>query len=151
MNRTLNIWCDGAARGNPGPGGIGIVIKDDDGKTIKQHFEFIGHVTNNVAEYTALIKSLNLAGELGFSALKIHMDSELVVKQVNGEYKVKNEGLRPLFFQAAGLLSGLKFSVVHVDREKNKEADKLANEAIDESGKLLGNSIQKQDTESRLF
>ena len=130
--RKLIIFTDGGARGNPGPAGIGIVIKEND-KNIKEYGKYIGETTNNQAEYKALISALETAREMGAEEVQVFMDSELIVKQIKGEYKVKHPGLAPLFLKLYNLKVGFKkFSVTHVRREKNKEADALVNKAIDE-------------------
>ncbi len=126
---TINI--DGAARGNPGPAGIGAIAKKND-KIIFQISEFIGNTTNNCAEYLALIKTLKKCISLKEQKVHIISDSELVVKQIKGEYKVKDEKLKPLFLESKKLIEKIKvFEITHTYREKNKEADKLANNAID--------------------
>jgi len=133
-------FTDGASRGNPGPGGVGIVLKDESGKILLKEKKFLGNVTNNVAEYTALLECLNhvkgLARTTGMSctSLALHSDSELMVRQMNGEYKVKDAALKRLHDQARDFLSssGFEFSITHVPREENREADALANESIDE-------------------
>ncbi len=126
------IYIDGAARGNPGASGIGIVIKDQAGKKIREFYKYIGEVTNNIAEYTALVYSLQEALMLGIKDIVINSDSELLVKQLNGEYKVKNEGLRTHYEQFLHLKAGFNTIVVNqISREQNKDADKLANQAID--------------------
>ncbi|MBU1179934.1 ribonuclease HI family protein [Patescibacteria group bacterium] len=128
----LTIFTDGGARGNPGPAGIGVVIKEN-GKTVKEYGEYIGKATNNQAEYRALISALETAKEMGAEEVNIFMDSELIVKQVKGEYKVKHPGLAPLFLKLYNLRIGFKrFSITHIRREKNKEADAQVNKAIDE-------------------
>ena len=123
------IHSDGASSGNPGQAGIGGVITYED-KT----YEFsrcIGITTNNVAEYSALIEALKKAKELGAQEVEVFMDSELVVKQINGQYKVKHENMVPLFEKAMTLLRSFKkYSVKHVRREENKRADALSKEAI---------------------
>ncbi len=129
----LVIFTDGGARGNPGPAGIGAVIYNDKGKTVGSHREFIGEATNNVAEYKALILALKKAEELGGKNLVINMDSELIVRQMNGQYKIKEPALKDLAREVFKLLN--KFNKVvfkHVERAKNKEADKLVNQALDE-------------------
>jgi len=127
----LTIFTDGGARGNPGPAGTGIVIKEN-GKTIKEYGEYIGVATNNQAEYRALISALESARDMKAEEVNIFMDSELIVKQVKGQYKVKHPGLAPLFLKLYNLRTGFKkFSITHVRREKNKEADALVNRAID--------------------
>lgn len=121
---------DGAAKGNPGPAGIGVVISDESGAVLKEIGEYIGEATNNCAEYTALIRGLSEAGEMGFSEVHVYTDSELMAHQLNGRYKVKSEGLAPLWEAAQGLIR--KFSSVSIEsvpRARNKAADKLASAA----------------------
>jgi ribonuclease HI len=129
---ALTIYSDGAARGNPGPAGVGAVLLDESGTIVDTAAEYIGEATNNVAEYMALITGLKRA--LGFEVQKIRifLDSELLVRQLTGVYRVKNSGLKPLFTEAQALLGRYRqVEIAHVPREKNREADKLANEAID--------------------
>ena len=124
-------YADGGSRGNPGPAGIGAWLTSD-GTTLATVSHFIGVATNNVAEYTALVRILEAAVKLGIEHIEVRMDSELVVRQMLGQYRVKNQGLIPLFFQAKALTQRFKsFSIVHVPREMNKEADRLANQAMD--------------------
>ena len=123
---------DGGARGNPGPAGYGVVIKDQDGKKVAGLSEYLGHQTNNFAEYSALLAALRYAVEHGPKALKVISDSELLVKQIKGQYKVKNLALQELHRTAKDLISKLEwFSIEHSFREQNQEADRLANEAMD--------------------
>lgn len=130
--KKLIINTDGAARGNPGPAGIGVVIKDEKGAIVSEVFEYIGETTNNQAEYKALIAALKEAVNLKADIIGVFADSELMVSQVKGIYKVKNEGIKPLFEEVKGLLQKFKTcNIEHVRREKNKEADELANLAID--------------------
>lgn len=152
--KTLNIWTDGAARGNPGPAGIGFVIKDARLSTIKEYSEYIGVATNNVAEYKALIICLGyIRTQKPVAMINIFMDSELVVKQIRGEYKVKNQGLIPLYRETMQLLSGLDYKISNIGRSKNREADKLANEAIDDYFAKYGNKNEGDDrpVQERLF
>ena len=129
---ALRAWVDGGARGNPGPAGFGAYIVDEHGKVVRELSGFLGVTTNNVAEYRGLLAALQAAHDLGARSLVVHADSELVVKQVNGQYKVKHEKLRPLFLQAQALAARLpKFAIHHVRREENLDADRLANEAMD--------------------
>lgn len=129
---TLNIFTDGAARGNPGPAGIGIVVKQA-GKTIAEIADYIGETTNNIAEYSAFIRGLEEATKLKAKQISVFCDSELLVKQIKGEYRVKNQGLKPLFIRAKALIDNFaKFEVKYIPREQNKEADKLANQGIDQ-------------------
>lgn len=127
---------DGAARGNPGHAGAGVVLQEEDGTT--HHFgQYLGEATNNVAEYRALILGLQKAAELGFGELRIRSDSELIIKQLNGFYKVKNPQLQDLYFTALKLTSSFeKVTFTHVPREQNKEADRMANLAIDAKGSV---------------
>jgi ribonuclease HI len=132
MNKTVVINTDGGARGNPGPAGTGVVIKDESGNVLYAVGEYVGETTNNVAEYKALIRALEQAVILSASIVKVNMDSELIVKQMNGQYKIKEPTLQEL----AGIVLKLrnKFQNVtftHVRREFNKEADLLVNQAID--------------------
>lgn len=124
---------DGGSRGNPGPAGYGVRIEQDDGSVVELK-ESIGIATNNVAEYSGLIAALAWAVEHGVSRLHVRADSDLLVKQMRGEYRVKSPGLQPLFEQARALsrqIGEVKFE--HVRREFNKDADRLANEAMDEA------------------
>ena len=131
----VQVYCDGAARNNPGPAGIGIVIMKD-GKTLSKISDYIGHATNNIAEYTACLRGITEALILGAKEIELFADSELLIKQINGEYKVKNEGLQPLYWQIMSLVKRLKhFKATHIPREKNKEADELSNIGIDEQYK----------------
>jgi ribonuclease HI len=130
--KRLIINSDGAARGNPGPAGIGVVIKDASGTVVREIFEYLGETTNNQAEYRALIAGLSAAVELRADSVGVFADSELMVSQMKGLYKVKNEGLKPLFDKANGLVKRFKAcNIEYIPRERNKEADRLANIAID--------------------
>ena len=134
-NSKVVLHTDGCCRGNPGPAGIGVVIKDPHKKILKELSEYIGEATNNIAEYSALIRGLEAAGDLGAEDVKVFMDSELVVKQLSGEYRVKDYKMKELFRQALEVLKDFKsFEIKHIDRSKNKEADSLANRAIDLAG-----------------
>jgi ribonuclease HI len=133
--KKLIIYTDGASRGNPGPAGIGIVICNESRKIVKEYEEFIGTATNNIAEYRALIKALELASSFPVSEIDCFSDSELMVKQLNGEYSVKNEKLGELFLQVREKEKRFeKVNYFHVPREEDfiKRADKLANLAIDD-------------------
>ncbi|NCU44766.1 ribonuclease HI family protein [Candidatus Falkowbacteria bacterium] len=131
----LISYTDGGARGNPGPSGIGVVLQNKDGETIGEWSEFLGIATNNQAEYKALLLALKQAVALGVVELDCRLDSELVVKQLKGEYKVKHPDLKPLFEQAKSLISQIKnVSFKHIPRELNKQADQLANQAMDQGG-----------------
>jgi len=129
----FKIHTDGAARGNPGPAGAGWVVVSSEGRIVVEGYRYLGELTNNQAEYRALILALEDALEKEVNAIEIYSDSELMVRQLEGKYKVKNEGLKPLFDKARGILAGFEsYSLNHVDREKNAQADGLANKAIDE-------------------
>ncbi|MBN2097425.1 MAG: ribonuclease HI family protein [Candidatus Omnitrophica bacterium] len=125
------VFIDGASRGNPGDAGIGIIIQDAQGEVLRSLYKYIGQTTNNVAEYTALIYALQEALILGLKDVVVNSDSELLVKQLNGEYRVKNDNLRSLYEQFLHLKSGFnKLELRQIKREENKAADELANQAI---------------------
>ncbi|TPW20623.1 MAG: putative phosphoglycerate mutase [Elusimicrobia bacterium] len=128
----VKAFIDGASRGNPGPASTGVQLLDDAGTVLKEHGRTLGTQTNNVAEYEALLDALRLARELGADELLVHSDSLLLVKQVAGEYKVKNAGLAVLKAKALSLIRDFRaVKLVHVRRELNKDADRLANMALD--------------------
>ena len=128
----LTIYTDGASRNNPGESGAGIYILKD-GEPYEQIARYLGTTTNNIAEYTAAIMGLEHAIAAGATKVKLFADSELMVKQVNGLYKVKNEGLKPLHAKARDLIARIgSVEVRYIPRTQNKEADALANQAIDE-------------------
>jgi ribonuclease HI len=125
---------DGGARGNPGPAAVAAVATSADGEPLGERKEYIGEATNNVAEYRALLLGLALARDLGAEEVEVINDSELVARQIGGEYKVKHAGLKPLFAEAMGELRGFhKWAVRPVRREENSRADELVNEALDEA------------------
>lgn len=127
------MYTDGGSRGNPGQAGIGVLIEDTEGNIIKEVSQYIGDQTNNVAEYKALSRGLEVALDLGVTKITCYLDSELVVKQIKGEYKVKNEGMISMFNMVKPLVKQFdKFDIVHIKRELNKKADALANKAMDE-------------------
>jgi ribonuclease HI len=135
----LRLFTDGAARGNPGPAGLGLVIEDATGQRLWGGCRYLGVATNNQAEYLALIAGLRKAAEWAPRRLEVYMDSELVVRQLNGQYRVKNADLRPLHAQAIALLSAFpEVTIRHVPREQNRGADALANQAIDERAREAG-------------
>jgi ribonuclease HI len=128
----LKLFTDGASRGNPGEAGVGVLVEDESGHILKRHARYLGKATNNQAEYEALLDGIDIALSLGVQELSIFADSELLVKQLSGEYRVKNPDLQVKFARAKSMLSGVKSVIIrHIPREKNKEADALANEAID--------------------
>ena len=129
---TVYAHCDGGARGNPGPSGYGAVIATADGKTLAELSEYLGHRTNNYAEYSGLLGVLAWALENGRANVRVVSDSELMVKQIQGKYKVNSPDLRPLFEEAKRRIAKLdSFAISHALRHKNKDADRLANEAMD--------------------
>jgi len=129
----VKIHTDGGARGNPGPAGAGFVIVDaQTGATLHEAGIYLGETTNNVAEYSAMLHSLKVADELGAKCVELLSDSQLMVRQMTGQYRVKNAGLKPLHAEAKELAARFdKFKITHVRREQNKLADKLVNKAID--------------------
>ena len=128
----VRVFTDGGARGNPGPAGIGIVIQDAAGKTIEAFGEYLGETTNNQAEYRAMIAALTRAKAMGATEVDAFADSELLVKQLHRQYKVKNAGLAPLFVQVWNLAQSFSSCTFrHVRREQNKAADRMVNAAID--------------------
>jgi ribonuclease HI len=125
---------DGGARGNPGPAAVAAVATSSEGELLAERKEYIGKATNNVAEYRALLLGLALARDLGAEEIEVVNDSELIAYQIGGEYKVKQEGLKPLFAEAMRELRGFhKWAVRPVRREQNARADELVNEALDEA------------------
>lgn len=132
MTRMLHIFIDGACRGNPGHSSIGVVVRDSAGRTLREHGRRIGMATNNVAEYAALLDALTLARELGGTALRIHSDSQLLVRQFNGSYRIKNPRLLQCLLKIQDARRRFaSVELVHVPREENKDADRLANRALD--------------------
>jgi len=130
------VYIDGGARGNPGPAGVGVVVESfDDGVVLHESGAFLGKATNNVAEYRGLLAGLRSALALGATEVDVFSDSQLVVRQMSGEYRVKNSGLQPLYRQARELVEKFGgFTINHIGRDKNKKADKLANQAMDAKG-----------------
>jgi ribonuclease HI len=127
---------DGGARGNPGPAGYGVVVEDEAGRPVAQLSAFLGSQTNNYAEYSGLLAALSYALRHGFTALKVYSDSELMVRQINGQYKVNHPVLKELHGKAIRMIEDLEaFEINHVLREKNREADRLANLAMDSGTK----------------
>lgn len=140
-NSEISIYIDGAARGNPGPAGAGVVLKEGD-KTVKAIHKYLGDTTNNIAEYSAAIFGLQEAIALGYRNVALYMDSELVSQQLKGEYRVKDENMKTLFEKVISLVNSFdSVKIVKIDREKNKEADRLANKAINLSGLNASNKI----------
>ena len=128
----LIAWADGASRGNPGPASWGMAVADAGGVELAADGRTIGRATNNVAEYRGAIAAVEAALELGAAELELRLDSELIVRQLQGRYRVKNAQLKPLYEQLQDLIGRLdRFQAVHVPRERNRRADALANEALD--------------------
>ncbi len=135
---SLTIYSDGGSRGNPGEAGIGAVIYDEEGNVLQEISGYIGKRTNNEAEYMALITGLKNALSISKGTIKVFADSELMIKQIKGEYKVKNERLRPLYLRLMKFLHQFEsYQVTHVLRAKNKEADRLANEGMDRKRHII--------------
>lgn len=136
--RKLVVYTDGAARGNPGPAGAGVCIRDARGNVIEERASYLGEATNNVAEYEALLLGLDEAQRLGGTRVEIRSDSELVVRQMLGEYRVRNARLKELHARAKSLERVFaRVEYVHVRREENRDADRLANRAIDSRGSVF--------------
>jgi ribonuclease HI len=130
--KWISAHCDGGARGNPGPAGFGVLIQDADGAVLAELSEFLGIQTNNFAEYSGLLAALDYALQNGHCRLRVVSDSELMVKQIQGKYQVKSPILRPLYDQAKKKIAQLQaFEIAHALRHKNKDADRLANQAMD--------------------
>ncbi len=139
LSRAI-LRSDGGSRGNPGPAGAGFVLIDPSGVTIHEGGRFLGDATNNVAEYEALLWGIQVALNAGVDDITIECDSELIVRQLSGRYRVKNPGLKPLFEQTRALLGSFRsFRVDHIPRARNTEADALANAAMDAKG-MVGNA-----------
>lgn len=132
--QKLIINTDGGSRGNPGPAGIGVVISNENGEIVARYKEYIGEGTNNIAEYRALILALTKLKDFDCTEAECRLDSELVVKQLHGHYKVKDAKMKELNAQVQELMFFRPIKFVHVRRELNKEADALVNEALDEAG-----------------
>jgi len=133
-NKGLVAYVDGAARGNPGAAGAGVILKDGEGNVVEKVALYLGKATNNMAEYKALILALERARELGASSLQVYSDSELLVHQINGRYRVRVPHLQQLCQEAIRIMRDIgRVNISHIPREKNAEADEQANRAIDQS------------------
>jgi ribonuclease HI len=138
LTDSLRIHIDGASRGNPGEAAFGVYVTTPDGAPVAELYGYLGRASNNVAEYQALIHALKYALAQGVPRVSVFSDSELVVRQIAGRYRVKHPDMIPLHRQAKGLLSGFREATVsHVRREQNKDADRLANQALDEKASKL--------------
>ena len=145
------VYTDGASRGNPGPAAAGFVLNDSDGAQLQAKAFFMGQATNNVAEYTAVIKALEVAKQLDAEQILLFSDSELLVRQVNGRYRVKSQLLKPLFQQTIALLGEFKqWQVKHINREKNRQADSVVNQALDLGHDFQLNQAPDNSTERKL-
>jgi ribonuclease HI len=139
VSATLRLHVDGASRGNPGEAGFGVHVTAEDGSEVAALYGYLGKATNNVAEYQALLHGLRFAISRGAARVEVFSDSELLVRQIEGRYRVKNPGLQPLHREARDLLARFERSrVAHVPRERNREADALANRAVDERASSPG-------------
>ncbi len=139
MAERFRAAIDGGSRGNPGPAAWGVAVLDAAGMLVEGHGGYVGHATNNVAEYQALLEALKLATEREASDVEIRADSELVVRQITGVYRVRHPQLKPLYAEARRLIGGFDtFRILHVRREENREADRLVNEALDERTEAAG-------------
>jgi ribonuclease HI len=139
----ITAYIDGGSRGNPGPAGYGVQIVDGDGVVVAELHGSLAHSTNNVAEYNGLLAALAWAVDRGLASLHVRSDSELLVKQLRGQYRVKNPGLQPLFQDARALAARIgRVTFEHVRRELNKEADRLANLAMDEAASAKASAGQ---------
>jgi ribonuclease HI len=135
---TILAFTDGASRGNPGESGIGIILKDELGNIISTQYGHIGRATNNIAEYMALVTCLKLVKKIRCINLIVHSDSELMVRQLNGDYKIRNEGIKKLYKRIQTLLasSSFQFKIRYVPRYENRDADRLANRGIETKKRL---------------
>ena len=133
MPDKVIIYTDGGSRGNPGPAASGVVIKNQNGETIKEFGEFLEDQTNNFAEYTAIIHALEKAQKMGVKEVKLYTDSKLVAKQLNRDWRVKSKDIQSLFIQAWNLIHKFdKVKISHVKRENNQEADAVVNKVLDQ-------------------
>jgi formyltetrahydrofolate-dependent phosphoribosylglycinamide formyltransferase len=145
VTQSITIYTDGGSRGNPGPAAAGFLLEGENKKTLQAKGLFLGQATNNFAEYTAVIKALEAAAELGAEKVTLYSDSQLLVRQINGQYKLKSENLKPLFAQAMEILSTIPaWKIIHIPREKNTKADKLVNDALDIGADVI--EIQQKKT-----
>lgn len=142
---------DGGSRGNPGPAAWAFVVLDDAGEVVEGHAGFLGPATNNVAEYHGLLEALRLAAERGASTVEVRADSELIVKQMLGSYRVRHPALLPLWQEASRRARAFRsFRIEHVRREQNREADRLVNEALDRAAALPGEMVRIRERRAPL-
>ena len=146
---VTTAYIDGASRGNPGPSAYAVVLKGPDGKVVLELAKYFGRATNNVAEYYGLINALDSAASRGVTRLRVRSDSELLVRQIEGRYKVKSADLKPLFERAQKLARGFAyFFIEYIPREQNREADRLANQALDQTGRA--GAVESENRNSKL-
>lgn len=133
MTQKLLLFTDGGSRGNPGPAGCGIFIADENMNPLKKWYRFLGETTNNIAEYTAIKIGIEKCIEMGATEIEARADSKLVIEQLSGNFKIKNENLRKIFLEIQEILADWngKITYIHIPREQNKEADRLSNVAMD--------------------
>lgn len=129
---ALTVYCDGGARGNPGPAAAGVVILDDKKKVIGEYCQYLGNATNNFAEYSAVLLALDHLRQLSYDSVRFYLDSELVVRQLNGAYRVKHDGLRPLYDRIRAAVADKPVTFAHVPRAQNKLADAQVNKCLDQ-------------------
>jgi phosphoribosylglycinamide formyltransferase 1 len=150
LPKRVIAYTDGGSRGNPGPAAAGIVLTDSKGQTLISQGFYLGKTTNNVAEYTGIIRALEAAQGLKASAIQIFSDSELLVKQLNGQYKVRSANIKPLFDDASSLLAQFKdWKVSHVYRSANKDADAVVNQALDLGQDVVNQSVAAPEERSK--
>lgn len=131
MSQKVIVNCDGGSRGNPGPSALGVVIATQDGNIIEEIGEYLGEQTNNYAEYSAVVVALEKLKDMNINDADFYLDSELIVRQLNGIYKVKNENIKPLNIRVNKLAEGMNLTFTHVYRKDNKLADAIVNEVLD--------------------
>lgn len=129
--KEFRVFCDGGSRGNPGPSALGVVIKSTKDEVIEEIGEYLGVQTNNFAEYSAVLVAMQKLHQIGAKRADFYLDSELAVRQLNGEYRVKNDSLKMLHAKVIGLIGDMDISFTHVYRENNKEADAIVNQVLD--------------------
>ena len=151
LYQQVDLFTDGGSRGNPGPAGAGFTIKDGQGRTLLSCGIFLGQATNNIAEYAAVKAGLSAAKELGAQSVRLFADSQLLVRQINGQYKVKSDTLRPYYNDSMTLLASFQsWQATHIYREQNTEADKLANQAMDKRGDVEFSAIPSKSDGQKL-
>jgi len=151
MAGSFRAAFDGGSRGNPGPAAWGVAVFDENGEYVEGHSGRIGHATNNVAEYHGLLEALRLASARGATSVEIRSDSQLIVRQILGRYRVKHPNLKPLYAESCRFVREFReFRIVHVPREENREADRLVNQALDRNERD-SNSPPRGTNQGNLF